>query len=206
MPGFVSGETRTENTLRKLERLNTALRHEEPDRVPISDFFWGGFIRRWREELELPEDQALTAEVARDLAVREGYPAVIEGELTSVGDGFVITARLADARSEETLASLRETAADANEIIPAIDRLSGKMREKIGDSYTNMRADEPLEQVTTSSLEALEKYSRALELFAAGTGKVECPCLDAPHRGFHIHGPGDDDNRYVRMIPVNLVQ
>jgi tetratricopeptide (TPR) repeat protein len=119
--------------------------------------------------MELPEDQALTAEVARDLAVREGYPAVIEGELTSVGDGFVITARLADARSEETLASLRETAADANEIIPAIDRLSGKMREKIGDSYTNMRADEPLEQVTTSSLEALEKYSRALELFAAGT-------------------------------------
>ena len=118
--------------------------------------------------MELPEDQALTPEVARELAVREGYPAVIEGELTSVGDGYVLTARLADARSEETLASLRETAADANEIIPAIDRLSGKMREKIGDSYTNMRADEPLEQVTTSSLDALEKYSRALELFAAG--------------------------------------
>jgi len=119
--------------------------------------------------MELPEDQALTAAVARELAVREGYPAVIEGELTSVGDGYVITARLADARSEETLASLRESAADANEIIPAIDRLSGKMREKIGDSYTNMRADDPLEQVTTSSLDALEKYSRALELFAAGT-------------------------------------
>jgi tetratricopeptide (TPR) repeat protein len=119
--------------------------------------------------MELPEDQALTPDVAYDLAVREGYPAVIEGELTSVGDGYVLTARLADARSQETLASLRETAADANEIIPAIDRLSGKMREKIGDSYTNMRADEPLEQVTTGSLEALEKYSRALELFESGT-------------------------------------
>jgi tetratricopeptide (TPR) repeat protein len=119
--------------------------------------------------MELPAGQALTAEVARELAVREGYPAVIEGELTSVGDGFVLTARLADARSKETLASLRETAADANGIIPAIDRLSRGMREKIGDSYTNMRADEPLEYVTTGSLEALEKYSRALELFAAGT-------------------------------------
>ena len=94
---------------------------------------------------------------------------MIEGELTSVGDGYVLTARLADARSKETLASLRETAADANGIIPAIDRLSGGMREKIGDSYTNMRADEPLEYVTTGSLEALEKNSRALELFAAGT-------------------------------------
>jgi hypothetical protein len=47
---------RKANTQRKLERLNRALRHQEPDRVPISDFFWGGFIRRWRAELGLPED------------------------------------------------------------------------------------------------------------------------------------------------------
>ena len=47
---------RSENTLQKLARLNAALRHEEPDRVPISDFFWGGFTRRWREELGLPAD------------------------------------------------------------------------------------------------------------------------------------------------------
>jgi hypothetical protein len=47
---------RTANCLAKLERMNKALRHEEPDRVPISDFFWGGFIRRWRKELNLPDD------------------------------------------------------------------------------------------------------------------------------------------------------
>jgi len=49
-------EARSENTRKKLDRMNTALRHEEPDRVPISDFFWGSFLRRWREELELPDD------------------------------------------------------------------------------------------------------------------------------------------------------
>jgi uroporphyrinogen decarboxylase len=47
---------RKENTLRKLERLRRALRHEEPDRVPVSDFFWGGFTRRWRRELGLSAD------------------------------------------------------------------------------------------------------------------------------------------------------
>ena len=47
---------RSENTLRKLERMNKALRQQEPDRVPISDFFWGGFTRRWREELGLAAD------------------------------------------------------------------------------------------------------------------------------------------------------
>ena len=47
---------RTENTRRKLARLNAALQHRETDRVPMSDFFWGGFIRRWREELGLAPD------------------------------------------------------------------------------------------------------------------------------------------------------
>ncbi len=47
---------RKAGTLKKLQRMRTALRHEEPDRVPISDFFWGGFVKRWREELGLPAD------------------------------------------------------------------------------------------------------------------------------------------------------
>ena len=47
---------RKENTLKKLERMQKALSHQEPDRVPISDFFWGGFIKRWRDELGLPQD------------------------------------------------------------------------------------------------------------------------------------------------------
>ncbi len=47
---------RKDSTLRKLARMNQSLRHEEPDRVPISDFFWGGFTRRWRHELGLPDD------------------------------------------------------------------------------------------------------------------------------------------------------
>ena len=47
---------RKPNTLKKLDRMNKALRHQEPDRVPISDFFWGGFIERWRKELNLPAD------------------------------------------------------------------------------------------------------------------------------------------------------
>ena len=47
---------RTENCLRKLNRMDKALNHEEPDRVPISDFFWGAFLERWRADLGLPKD------------------------------------------------------------------------------------------------------------------------------------------------------
>lgn len=51
-----AGTARSENALRKLDRMSKTLRHEQPDRVPTGDFFWGAFIRRWREELELPDD------------------------------------------------------------------------------------------------------------------------------------------------------
>ncbi len=55
--GSMAGRgARSASALGKLERMNKALRHEEPDRVPISDFFWGGFLRRWRTELGLPGD------------------------------------------------------------------------------------------------------------------------------------------------------
>ncbi len=36
--------------------MNRTLRHEEADRVPVSDFFWGSFLERWREELGLTPD------------------------------------------------------------------------------------------------------------------------------------------------------
>jgi len=47
---------RTPTCLAKLDRMNKTLRHQEADRVPISDFFWGAFLERWREELGLPAD------------------------------------------------------------------------------------------------------------------------------------------------------
>jgi hypothetical protein len=54
-------KSRSENALRKLDRMAKALRHQEPDRVPISDFFWAGFLRRWRRELGLTPASMSTA-------------------------------------------------------------------------------------------------------------------------------------------------
>ena len=45
---------RTPNCLAKLDRMTKTLRHEEADRVPIADFFWGSFLERWRSEKGLP--------------------------------------------------------------------------------------------------------------------------------------------------------
>jgi len=48
--------TRSANCKAKLARMDAALHHREGDRVPVSDFFWGSFLARWKEELGLPAD------------------------------------------------------------------------------------------------------------------------------------------------------
>jgi hypothetical protein len=47
---------RTANCKMKLDRMKKTLHHQEPDRVPISDFFWGSFLARWRKDLVLAPD------------------------------------------------------------------------------------------------------------------------------------------------------
>ncbi len=106
--------------------------------------------------------------LAREVAVREGIKAVIAGEINPVGSGYVLTAELISAQDGQVLAASRETARDSTEIIGAIDQLSNKIRERVGESLRTIRRSEPLDQVTTTSLEALTKYSEAVRVIEQG--------------------------------------
>jgi hypothetical protein len=81
--------------------MDAALHHREADRVPVSDFFWGSFLERWKRELGLPADTDIyrhydldwivttpnmdphikafevVREDAVEVVVRTGYEAVI---------------------------------------------------------------------------------------------------------------------------------
>ena len=61
--------TRSENCQAKLARLQAALHHREGDRVPVSDFFWGSFLERWRQERGLPKDADIYRECDLDWIV-----------------------------------------------------------------------------------------------------------------------------------------
>ena len=104
---------RTANCLAKLERMNRTLRHQEADRVPVSDFFWGSFLRRWRKELGLAADADIyrfydldwmqfnpnldphiqpfevLLENADEVVVRTGFEAVLRKKLAYPMPAFV---------------------------------------------------------------------------------------------------------------------
>ncbi|HVF41333.1 MAG TPA: protein kinase, partial [Gemmatimonadaceae bacterium] len=103
--------------------------------------------------------------LAREIAAREGIKAIVDGSVTPLSGGHIVTVRLLAANSGDELASYRETIDGVSELLPTLDKLAGKLREKIGESLKSVRANPPLEQVTTSSLEALRKYVAGMRAF-----------------------------------------
>src|SRR5204863_6041 len=80
-----------------------------------------------------------TPALARDLAQREGIKAVVGGTITPVGGSYIVTARLVNAQSGDELAVFRETAKDAEDIIPTVDRLTRQLRGRIGESLKSVK-------------------------------------------------------------------
>ncbi len=110
--------------------------------------------------MERDPDARLTADLAREVAEREGARGVIAGEIAMLAGSYALSVRLL-APDGTTLLAGRETAADASGILSALEKLSKKLREGVGESLKNIRSDPPLEQVTTASLEALRLYTQA---------------------------------------------
>jgi eukaryotic-like serine/threonine-protein kinase len=117
--------------------------------------------------MQHPAGERLTAARAREAALREGYKLVLDGEVGRLGSGWVLTARLTTAETGATIAAFRQTAASDEELLGAVDRLSSAIRAKVGESLRSVNAREPLERVTTTSLEALQRYTLA-ERIASG--------------------------------------
>lgn len=128
---------------------------------PVLTVLDRSFVEQVLRRMDRDPSTRLVPEVAREVAIREGIKAVIEGEVSPAGDAYLLTARIVEAGSGRTLAAFRETVEDESGLIEGIDRLSRRIREKAGESLRSIRAGEPLTAVTTSSLEALRRYSEA---------------------------------------------
>ncbi len=135
---------------------------------PIVTVVQTATIRQVLARMQRSPEQPLDLDLAREVAIREGIKVVVSGDITPVGSGFVLAAQLIAPQDGKVLAAYRETAGDSTAIIGAIDELSKKLRERIGESLKTIRGNEPLDRVTTASLEALRKYSQAVRATELG--------------------------------------
>jgi tetratricopeptide (TPR) repeat protein len=114
------------------------------------------------------DDRILTPEIAREIAIRDGHAATLEGNVDGVGSGFLLTVQLVDPATGQIIHSDNEAASIADDLIDAIERLSARLRERAGEALPAIRSNPPLPQVTTTSLEALTEFAKGRD--AAFTG------------------------------------
>jgi len=123
-----------------------------------------GFIASALGRMERDPATLITEAVAFDVARREGAKAVVTGEVARAGVGYVLTVGIIEPGTGDVLLSHREAARDSTGLLEAIDALGRHLRERVGDPLKSISTSPPLEQVTTSNLEALRSYSQAVRL------------------------------------------
>ena len=115
--------------------------------------------------MQLPATARLDVTLARQLAMREGVKAIVTGDVTGIGNGFVIALRLVSADSGNVLAGFQTTVDGPSGLVAGVDEVTRKLRGKIGESLKSVQASPPLEQVTTASYEALKAYTEGAHAF-----------------------------------------
>jgi len=110
-----------------------------------------------------PASTPLTSEVVRELCQRAGSKAYIAGSIASLGHQYVLGLQAVNCQSGEPLAQGQTTASSKEKVLGALGKEASKMRGELGESLaTVQKFDVPLEEATTSSLEALKAYTLGL--------------------------------------------
>jgi DNA-binding winged helix-turn-helix (wHTH) protein/tetratricopeptide (TPR) repeat protein len=119
-----------------------------------------------------PSDQRITAEVGRELCLRTGSKAVVDGTVARLGSHYLIELSAVTCRTGDTLAKEAGEATSKEDVLKVLSRAASNLRTQLGESLLSVQKfDVPLE-ATTTSLEALDNYSMAT--------KVERQQGDAP--------------------------
>ncbi|MGA7919562.1 MAG: protein kinase [Candidatus Acidiferrales bacterium] len=121
-------------------------------------------VAKTLQQMTRPADAKLTPPVARELCQRAGSKAYLAGSIGSLGSEYVLGLKAVNCRSGDTLAEEQVTAASKEKVLDALGEAASKVRRELGESLaTVQKLDVPLEQATTSSLEALKEYSLGLK-------------------------------------------
>ena len=105
-------------------------------------------------------DERLTSDVAREICLREGIRAMLTGSISGLGTHFVIDLNAVNAQTGDSLGRAQVEAESKEQVLKSLDQAASDLRQKLGESLGSVQKfATPLEQATTSSLEALQAFT-----------------------------------------------
>jgi tetratricopeptide (TPR) repeat protein/predicted Ser/Thr protein kinase len=133
---------------------------------PFLNVLSGDTVRRTLQSMARSPDTILVPEIARELCERAGSRVYIAGSIASLGNQYVVGLKAVNCRTGGVLAQEQVTAASKEKVVGALNNAATKLRGELGESLASLQKfDLPLEDATTSSLQALEAFSTGQAAF-----------------------------------------
>jgi eukaryotic-like serine/threonine-protein kinase len=123
-------------------------------------------------------DERVTRDVGREICQRQGLKAMLIGSVAGLGTHYVITLEAVNALTGDAIAREQAEAENKEQVLHALGEAAIRLREKLGESLQSIQQfDAPIEQGTTSSLEAFKAFSLGVEQQSKGKYADAVPFL-----------------------------
>ena len=126
-------------------------------------------------------DERLTPDLARDVCQREGIKAVLNGAISTIGTQYVVDVNAVNCQTGDSLAREQVQADKKEQVLGAVGKAASSLRGKLGESLASVQKfDAPVEEATTSSLEALKAFSLGRRSGRKATSFPRFPSTNTP--------------------------
>jgi serine/threonine protein kinase/tetratricopeptide (TPR) repeat protein len=131
---------------------------------PFLDVFSEERVREALRLMGRSPDTRVSREIGREMCQRQGIKALLVSSIASLGNRYLITLEAINAQTGDVIASEQSQADKREQVLPVLGEAAMKLREKLGESLQSIeKFDAPIEQGTTSSLDALKAFSLGVE-------------------------------------------
>jgi serine/threonine protein kinase/tetratricopeptide (TPR) repeat protein len=131
---------------------------------PFLNIFSEDRVRETLKYMGRSSDERVDRDVGREICQRQGLKAMLVGSIAGLGNHYVITLQATNAQTGDAIGQEQAEAENKEQVLHALGAAAVKLREKLGESLqSTQKFDAPIEQGTTSSLEAFKAFSLGVE-------------------------------------------
>jgi serine/threonine protein kinase/Flp pilus assembly protein TadD len=139
------------------------------EQSPFLNIFPDERVQETLRLMNRPPETRLTRDVAREICERQGLKAMLVGSIAPLGSHYVIALDAVNARTGDVLDREQTEAESKEQVLSVLGKTATHLREKLGESLASIeKFDAPIEQATTSSLDALKAFTTGNEMYLAG--------------------------------------
>jgi eukaryotic-like serine/threonine-protein kinase len=130
------------------------------EQSPYLNVFPDARVRNTLALMGKSPDDRITTDMGREICQRNGVKALLTGSIANLGSQYLVTLDAINAATGDTLAEVQGRADGKEQVLRILDNTTNDLRSKLGESLASIQKfDKPLEEATTSSLEALKAFT-----------------------------------------------